>query len=106
MPYLKAEAVLPPELLLALQEYVQGSLVYVPRPASGRLGWGRKNGARLALDERNEAIRRAKAQGASIDELADLYGLSTDGIRKVLYGPKKSPVRTGSEASQAKAVGA
>jgi hypothetical protein len=91
MPYLKAEEILPPELLRSLQKYVQGSLVYVPCPAEKRLGWGRKNGAREALDHRNERIRRAKAGGRSLDALADDFGLSTDGIRKILYGKNASP---------------
>jgi hypothetical protein len=93
MPYLNADDVLPPELLSVLQDYVQGSLVYIPRKADCRLGWGLKNGTRQALDRRNEGIRRAKAEGRSIDALADDYGLSSDGIRKILYAGKRSAAR-------------
>ncbi len=89
MPYLKAEDVLPPELLGILQDYVQGALVYVPRKADCRLGWGRKNGTREALDLRNERIRRERDAGRSVEELADDYSLSTDGIRKILYAGRK-----------------
>ena len=85
MPYLNADGVLPPELLSEIQKYVQGALVYVPRQGPERLGWGRKNGARDELDRRNAAIREAKACGRTIDELADEYCLSADGIRKILY---------------------
>jgi len=85
MPYLNADGVLPPELLSEIQKYVQGALVYVPRQGTERLGWGRKNGTRAELDKRNTAIRAAKAGGRTIDELADEYCLSADGIRKILY---------------------
>ncbi len=85
MSYLNADGVLPPELLSELQKYVQGALVYVPRQGPERLGWGRKNGAREELDRRNAAIREAKAHGQTIDQLADRYCLSADGIRKILY---------------------
>jgi hypothetical protein len=85
MPYLNADGVLPPELLTEIQKYVQGALVYVPRRGPERLGWGRRNGTRAELDRRNAAIRQAKAGGRTIDQLADEYCLSSDGIRKILY---------------------
>ncbi len=37
MSYLKVEEALPPELLREIQKYVQGSLVYIPRPDNQRL---------------------------------------------------------------------
>lgn len=85
MAYLKGEEALPPELLREIQKYVQGSLVYIPRPDNQRLGWGRKNGTRYMLDKRDDTIRNAKARGRSVAELADEHGLSTDAIRKILY---------------------
>lgn len=90
MSYLNADGVLPPELLSEIQKYVQGALVYVPRQGPERLGWGRKNGAREELDRRNAAIREAKALGQTIDQLADLYCLSANGIRKILYCSRRS----------------
>lgn len=89
MSYINADALLPPDLLREIQKYVQGSLVYIPRPRERRLGWGLKNGTREALDRRNAAIRARKAAGCGIEELADEYGLSPDGIRKVLYRAKR-----------------
>jgi hypothetical protein len=90
MSYVNAEELLPPELLTKVQAYVQGSLVYIPRHVSEeRLRWGARSGARESLDKRNSAIREAKQRGCSIDELADEYGLSPGGIRKILYGAKR-----------------
>ncbi len=88
MPYRNAEELLPPELLRQVQTYIQGSLVYVPRPGEERLRWGAASGARRSFDARNAAIREAKAGGRSIEELAEDYGLSPGGIRKILYGPR------------------
>jgi Mor family transcriptional regulator len=85
MPYHKGEECLPPELLLEIQKYVQGALVYIPRPTSDRRGWGLANGARESLDLRNQAIREARARGVGIEELAQDYSLSADAIRKILY---------------------
>jgi len=50
--------------------------------------WGHKNGTRVQLDQRDEAIREAKASGKTINELADEYALSSDAIRKILYRKK------------------
>lgn len=85
MSYLKAEQLLPPELLVEIQKYVQGSLVYIPRPRKRRLGWGLKNGTRETLDRRNAAIRAERTRGKRIDDIADEFGLSPDSIRKIIY---------------------
>jgi hypothetical protein len=91
MSYLNADELLPPELLRAVQAYIQGSLVYIPRGGGEkRLGWGMRSGARESLDRRNRAIREAKLRGRRIDELAEEYGLSPGGIRKVLYGARRA----------------
>ena len=89
MSYLNADELLPPELLREVQTYIQGSLVYIPRGGGEkRLRWGTRTGARESLDKRNNAIREAKAGGRRIDDLAEEYGLSPGGIRKVLYAKK------------------
>jgi Mor family transcriptional regulator len=93
MSYINADELLPPELLREVQSYVQGSLVYIPREGGEkRLSWGERSGARASFDQRNAEIRAAKATGRKIDELADDYGLSSGGIRKILYGSKNEKV--------------
>jgi hypothetical protein len=91
MSYLNADELLPPELLSQVQSYVQGSLIYIPCQSEKRLQWGERSGARESFDRRNAAIRAAKAEGKRIDDLADEYGLSPGGIRKILYGGKDRP---------------
>ena len=93
MSYINADQLLPPDLLREIQKYVQGSLVYIPRPPQQHLSWGSKNGARDSLDRRNADIREKRARGSGIEQLADEYALSPDGIRKIIYGarrPRKS----------------
>jgi len=95
---MKANELLPPDLLREVQKYVQGSLMYIPRAAESRLGWGEVSGARENFDRRNAAIRCAKASGKRIDDLADEFGLSSDGIRKILYGNSGSSACPGGAA--------
>lgn len=96
MSYINADQLLPPDLLREIQKYVQGSLVYIPRQPENHLGWGSKNGTRASLDRRNAAIREEKQRGRGIEELADAYGISPDGIRKILYCVRR-PVALGRE---------
>ena len=88
MPYTNAEDVLPPDLLEAVQRYVEGAQIYVPRREDKRLGWGMKNGTRRMLERRNREIRLRKSSGWSVEDLADRYHLSTDTIRKILYAKR------------------
>ena len=83
MQYINAAAVLPECLLRELKTYVQGGYLYVP--SLGRKAWGEVSGYRRELTQRNEAIRAERRQGASLEVLAQNYGLSVSGIRKVLY---------------------
>ena len=83
MQYINAAAVLPECLLRELQTYVQGGYLYVP--SLGHKAWGEVSGYRRELTLRNEAIRAERRQGASLEVLAQNYGLSISGIRKVLY---------------------
>lgn len=85
MRYKNGKEVLPPKLLEQLQKYVQGELVYIPRPESQRAGWGAINGTRMAIQMRNMEICRLHVDGKTIQELTELYHLSEDSIRKVIY---------------------
>ncbi len=83
MVYKNARDILPEKLLLQLQEYVEGTLVYVPGRES-KCEWGEKSGARTHYAARNLEIAEAFAQGGSIASLAEQYCLSEDSIRKIL----------------------
>ena len=72
-------------LVRELQRYVQGACLYVPVDRAQRKGWGERSGARAMLDRRNEAIRRAFRQGASLEELGEAYHLSPSAIGKIVY---------------------
>jgi len=85
VPYVNADTLLPPELVAELQKYAAGELLYVPRPPEAHRPWGWKSGSRARLTARNTEIQALKAQGITIDALAEKYCLSADAIRKVLY---------------------
>ncbi|MDF2543801.1 MAG: hypothetical protein K0S47_3519 [Herbinix sp.] len=87
MDYKKGSEVLPARLLKEIQEYVEGSLVYIPKK-SNKAGWGYVSGARQAIDKRNKTISRLFEQGEPIPVLADQFHLGEDTIKKIVYKKK------------------
>lgn len=85
MKYLNAASMLPETLIAEIQKYVQGEIIYIPKPKTAHHKWGTRTGGRKQLDERNSAIRNAFREGASIQELAEQYFLSTETIKKIVY---------------------
>ncbi|MEF2246477.1 CD3324 family protein [Paenibacillus sp. IITD108] len=88
MNYVSAD-VLPEELLKEVQKYINGVMVYVPKPEGVRKGWGEKSGSRKYLNQRNDDIRQGFAQGATVYQLSEHYHLSYDSIKRIVYSKVK-----------------
>ena len=84
MRYIKAEEVLPRELILQIQQYVDGVTLYIPRRAENRRPWGCDTQYRAELARRNARIREESGQGLSVRELALRYHLSEKTIGRIL----------------------
>jgi len=82
--YIKAEEVLPRELIVQIQQYVDGVTLYIPRKTENRRPWGCGTDYRRELAQRNEAIRRDYAEGTDISVLARRYHLAEKSIRRIL----------------------
>ena len=80
MAYRNAKDVLPPELLEEVRRYAGGELLYIPSKENA--AWGDKSGARREYAERNAAIRKLR-ETHTVDELAEMFCLSADSIRKI-----------------------
>ncbi len=84
MRYKNAAEVLPTHLLEALQQYAEGTVIYVPK-TSDRVGWGHQTGIRHELDLRNEAIKREYFQCKNLKTVAQKYHLSESSVKKIVY---------------------
>ena len=84
MRYLKAEDVLPEQLLTEVQKYADGVYLYIPRRADHRQSWGNSTRYREELCQRNETIRCMHREGLSPRELAERFYLSVKTIQRVL----------------------
>ena len=84
MSYIKAEDILPEELIRRIQEYADGVYIYIPRKPGTRHSWGQKTDYKAELKVRNDRIRGDFAAGASVQTLSRKYHLSEKSIRRIL----------------------
>ncbi|WP_432355667.1 CD3324 family protein [Sporosarcina sp. A2] len=85
MTYVNAQNVLPEELIVEIQKYVQGETLYIPKHEDTFKKWGVASGSRKRLDRRNSKIRERFTNGSTIDELAESNYLSVETIKKIVY---------------------
>ena len=82
MSYIKAENVLPQELIETIQQYVDGKLIYIP--CREKQEWGAATSARAFFRERNERIYETYKGGMGLRELARSFSLSEKSIQRIL----------------------
>ncbi|MYL61820.1 hypothetical protein GLW07_00485 [Bacillus hwajinpoensis] len=85
MSYVKANTILPKELLIELQKYVQGKTIYIPKEKSSHQEWGSCSGERKRIDQRNMFIKERFNANSTIEQLANDYFLSTETIKGIVY---------------------
>ena len=90
MGYMRAEEVLPPDVLALVQTYVDGKLLYVPKKSCSRGNWGSVSGTKEYYVNRNAAICAEFASGISCCALAEKYFLSEKSIQRILRSQKPS----------------
>ena len=87
MSYIKAEEILPEELIRQIQKYADGVYIYIPRKPGTRHVWGQKTTYKAELKARNDHIRNDFAAGEGIALLSRKYHLSEKSIRRILQDP-------------------
>lgn len=90
MGYVKAETILPDNLLREIQKYIQGEYVYIPSEHTTRKKWGEKSGTRQRIQNRNEVIRNKHESGYTIYALSEEFFLSIDSIKKIVYSKNRN----------------
>ena len=82
MSYIKAENVLPQVLIEAIQQYVDGKMIYIP--CKEKQEWGSLSSAKVFFRERNEKIYESYKGGMGLRELARSFSLSEKSIQRIL----------------------
>ena len=84
MGYKKAAHVLPQHLLRAIQEYVDGEYLYIPRKEENRKQWGEVAPCCAQRAVRNSEMAARRKAGWSVQQLAAQYFLSEKAVYKIL----------------------
>lgn len=90
MSYKRADKILPEDILKALQEYVSGEMIYVPKKTC-RKKWGSNTGINENLRLRNEQILAEYQNGISTKKLAEKYYLTEKSIQRILRNIRTRP---------------
>ena len=88
MSYKKANDVLPHNLLHAVQQYIDGEYIYIPRKTDKKLPWGTNTETRQSLLARYREIIARRLAGCSVGDLAEQYFLSEKSIYKIINTSK------------------
>lgn len=84
MGYIRAEEILPIEVIELIQQYVDGENIYIPRKAIHRQAWGASTQIKQELLVRNRQIYKDYLAGSKVSELACKYYLSEKSIQRIL----------------------
>ena len=93
MSYIKAEDVLPKELIQTIQQYVDGKAIYIP--SIQKKPWGSETKTRSILLERNQIIYAEFQTGTPVAELARKYSISEKSIQRIIRKRKESEPERG-----------
>ncbi|MHC1723883.1 MAG: CD3324 family protein [Aminipila sp.] len=88
MSYIKATQLLPIDLLVKVQEYVDGKCIYIPKLDDNKHEWGANTSTREELKIRNKRIYEDYLKGQSADYLSHKYFLSVKSIQRIIRQQK------------------
>lgn len=84
MGYVRAEKILPEEIIALIQQYADGINIYIPRKEENKIGWGEGNETKKRLFERDQEIFHAYEEGSSVKCLAEQFFLSEKSIQRIV----------------------
>lgn len=82
MSYLRAEEILPKEVLELVQQYVSGRAIYIP--CREKQPWGENTETKVLLRRRNQEIFRKFQEGIPPETLAGEYFLTEKSIQRII----------------------
>lgn len=96
MSYLRAEEILPNEILEIIQQYVSGRTIYIP--SKGKQVWGSQTDTKQILKVRNQEIYQKHKNGIPVKILAEEYSLSDKSIQRIIRSFKSSDLSKATES--------
>ena len=88
MGYIRAEEILPIEIIELIQQYIDGTSIYIPRKPQHRQEWGTRTAYKQELQSRNQLIYQDYLSGKTVHKLAEDYYLSEKSIQRIIRSEK------------------
>ena len=82
MSYIRAEKVLPKELIETIQQYISGESIYIP--CTDKKDWGSLTDTKRFYTERNTEIIEKHKSGVSTAVLAEEYYLTEKSVQRII----------------------
>lgn len=89
MSYMRAEDILPKELLELVQQYVDGQMIYIPRKSESHRSWGTGTETKKYLTNRSRKIYQEYLSGITVKELAERYFLAEKSVQRIIRNQTK-----------------
>ena len=89
MGYMRAEDILPKEVLELVQQYADGQTIYIPRKSDCHKSWGAGTETKKDLMIRNERMYEEYHSGTTIIELSERYFLTEKSVQRIIRNHKK-----------------
>lgn len=90
MGYIRAEEILPVEIIEMIQQYADGINLYIPRKSENCLDWGQNTKTKEIYKTRNSEIYQKYMNGIKVKELANEYFLSDKSIWRIIRNMKRN----------------
>lgn len=88
MGYIRAEKILPQEIIELIHQYVDGENIYIHKKSGNRVKWGTKTNTKHELEDRNNRIFSDYLNGMGTNDLSNKYFLSEKSIQRIIYNIK------------------
>ena len=89
MGYIRAEDILPKEVLELVQQYTDGQTIYIPRKSECHKSWGAGTETKKELMIRNKQMYEEYQAGVPITELSGRYFLTEKSVQRIIRNHKK-----------------
>ncbi len=89
MGYMRAEEILPREVLELVWQYVDGQTIYIPRRPDSHKSWGAGTETKKDLMIRNRQMYEEYQSGVTVSELAERYFLTQKSVQRIIRSFKR-----------------
>ncbi len=88
--YPKIYEVLPKDIILQIQDYIEGEVIYIPKRSENKKSWGDCTDTKEILSLRNKKIYYDYCDGISVQQLAQKYFLAEKSIQRIIRYEKNN----------------